>query len=395
MVNMQNSCRRAFGIVPDEIVELIFSFLDGAPPSTEKLYLQPYIGLTSEEHASIKNVSRVCRRWRDMTFARLFRHCRILLGCNGRMRSDIRNSTVADFINFAQTRGLTSAIKSVSIEFEATSDADMDACADSVSGAEQFDLSTLFRIVNPQRFTVLAPPQVLGELLGRPVSQESRWSFHMPYHLLSLSQTLEPEASFFKLDAFLLFARPWTTLLLNEGSSKRIWGEYHNESLYASDTPSVLPGSTSLVQGTSIRSLTFVAIFPLTEQLTRLFALFDNLDYLGLHVTPGPQTLRTDAWQGAWFDSMKVNSELESALVHYLTQECQRYSASWHEEDTEYIEMLKTARVKTRDFELLGSDKTISAMADPSLPCIGANESNGVLGWSFKTPYILTFHELI
>lgn len=68
------------GIIPDELVLHIISFLDARPPSQVKERHEPSLSITDSEIHPLKDLSCVSHRWRQIVLPLLFQHTRIKLG---------------------------------------------------------------------------------------------------------------------------------------------------------------------------------------------------------------------------------------------------------------------------------------------------------------------------
>lgn len=163
--------------------------------------------------------------------------------------------------------------------------------------------------LNPLRFTIIASPRMLASLLQRMLYLGDEWSFDQTHHILSLSTDSSnttppspapapgPSTSHRHCDLFTL--RPWTRVLLNEGSSTRVYKTYE---YYHKRPPSILPalvGSDAPPNDVpllppSIRDLSYVAIFPLANHLhgSLVSHLPCALDRLFVQVVPRNGILR-------------------------------------------------------------------------------------------------------
>src|SRR5438045_4502077 len=70
---------RAIAALPNEILDQIFSQIDGPPPSDATIYNEPSFELTSSPFTDLKARSLVCQRWRRLIMPRLFKHMRLII----------------------------------------------------------------------------------------------------------------------------------------------------------------------------------------------------------------------------------------------------------------------------------------------------------------------------
>ncbi|KAH8911743.1 hypothetical protein BR93DRAFT_12792 [Coniochaeta sp. PMI_546] len=182
----------------------------------------------------------------------------------------------------------------------------------------------LFRAMDPKRFTIIALPRMLASLLSRMLFLGDAWSFRDQCHILSLDrrtpESLEkwkpakpqPDSDAERADGqdeasagpseqwgdptkpiktVLFTIRPWTSILLNEGSSTRVYKTYE---FFLKRPPSILgsllgceeaPNDEPLIPP-SVRSLSYVAIFPLSSHFNSLVNHLPQLDNLYLQLVP-------------------------------------------------------------------------------------------------------------
>lgn len=185
----------------------------------------------------------------------------------------------------------------------------------------------IFGVVDPLRFTLVASPRMLASLLARMLFLGDEWSFDQSHHILSLSRPSrkptpranaqpEPQADTFGTKALsssapalpscapsrnvpcaLFTIRPWTSLLLNEGSSTRVYKTYE---YFHKRPPSMLgallgaeefPNNESLIPP-SIRDLSYVGIFPLSTHFNTLVQNLPPIDRLFVQLVPRNDILK-------------------------------------------------------------------------------------------------------
>lgn len=203
----------------------------------------------------------------------------------------------------------------------------------------------LFEAMDPKRFTIIALPRMLASLLSRMLFLGDAWSFRDQCHILSLdrrtpesferwnpdkpraasegrsidsdenpramspgqiesapgSSSSPPKQSAGSSDhcgdaakpvkTILFTIRPWTSILLNEGSSTRVYKTYE---FFLKRPPSILgsllgceesPNDEPLVPP-SVRSFSYVAMFPLSSHFNSLVDHLPRLDHLYLQLVP-------------------------------------------------------------------------------------------------------------
>lgn len=182
----------------------------------------------------------------------------------------------------------------------------------------------LFEVVDPKRLTIIALPRMLASLLSRMLFLGDAWSFRDQCHILSLERRTPKSLEKWKppkpqanseaqlprsedktsagpseqfgdptkpIKTKLFTIRPWTSILLNEGSSTRVYKTYE---FFLKRPPSILgsllgceeaPNDEPLIPP-SVRSLSYIAIFPLSSHFNSLVNHLPQLDNLYLQLVP-------------------------------------------------------------------------------------------------------------
>lgn len=193
----------------------------------------------------------------------------------------------------------------------------------------------IFDLLDPLRFTIIASPRTLASLLARMLFLGDAWSFYQSHHVLSLSRSQTGIASPHKefevgatneeegqstshaptsaaqpslssssvplpakrIPCDLFTIRPWKALLLNEGSSTRVYKTYE---YYHRRPPSMLgallgaeefPNDEPLIPST-IRDLSYVGIFPLSTHFNTLVQNLPRVDRLFVQLVPRNNLLK-------------------------------------------------------------------------------------------------------
>ena len=227
---------------------------------------------------------------------------------------------------------------------------------------------TIFRLTDPLRFTIMASPQMLASLLSRMLFLGDSWSFKTQFHILSLSRDsrelgaradgqthssvspgsdpaapradsqprAEPSSSSTcdqgskRIPCNLLTMRPWTSLLVNEGSSMRVYKTYE---FFHKRPPSILgallgseefPNDVPLLPPTVV-SFSYVAIFPLSSHFNTLVRALPPINKLFVQLVPrndilqDPDEMRHVVASDLWLErnscySMVMRELLSSAM---------------------------------------------------------------------------------
>ncbi|KAI1842086.1 hypothetical protein JX266_011737 [Neoarthrinium moseri] len=354
--------------LPPEIVSQIFDHLSTRAPSEVLLHEQPredmFLSTSNsssshsenglqrpERSADLKSVSRVSKRWRTLALPSLFRH--VL------WQPKVTSLSVFDLqpiplLQFLLSNSLDHYVTTFTllVDYSETEIYPADFPRQMRTADLEWLWDRLFSVIDPSRFTIIAPPSTLAAFLNRMLFLDDAWSFDIPYHILSLarpgrkaktpgcslvptrglplSASLSPElvksdaalteATNAKIETMrssqpsranapaerhrpckttdaptspLFILRPWTSILLNEGSSIRAYQTYE---FFLRQPPSMLsallgigeyPNNQPLLPST-ITDFNYIAIFPLASHVQTLLSDLPKLDRLFVQLTPRP-----------------------------------------------------------------------------------------------------------
>ena len=297
--------------LPNEVLDNIFYFLDSPAPSASKLHDEPIFELTSSATSPLKSSSLVSKRWRSAALHLLFKHACLTVMSGELTPRPIMNDEVEPLLNFLQERKLSIWVQSFTL---CICDKKV---ADTTNGAYKLDdfsgfWTTIFNTIDPHTITISAPAQALGSLTNCCVYAEDAWAFAVSYHTLQLSRTTPvepatpplqsrqgtaermPQASCSRISlnsASKLFdVRPWTSILLNEGSFIKIYSSYeyflkHPPSILPDLVGTDLPSKKPLLPPT-IRDFSYIALFPTSPHFQLLTRHFPRLDRLYVQLVP-------------------------------------------------------------------------------------------------------------
>jgi hypothetical protein len=269
--------KASLSMLPNELLSQIFSYLDGPQPSASILLDEPYFNCTTSISAPLKACSRVSHRWRDLTIPTLFRHAR-LIAIHSEHPKQVLEKDVQPFIDFVNKNTLHGTISTYTLvipphEFDHT------FAGKYWSNSIYKFWNTIFKVIDPIELLLVAPVVAIGNLTSCHVYLRDAWMFSAPCHYLHLKrdvhapeyiplsdemiknqpiaessanisqisgdkswklrqshpELLHGEASSYaespqgiprSKTSALMDARPWTSILLNEGSSIRAYATY-------------------------------------------------------------------------------------------------------------------------------------------------------------------------
>ncbi|KAI8630039.1 hypothetical protein F5Y19DRAFT_464305 [Xylariaceae sp. FL1651] len=331
--------------VPPEILLHVFGFLDGPAPSEMRLHDQPSLDLLtikSDCARPLKAASLVSRAWRSLALPCLFRHVLWKPSITSLSAFTLNPMPLLRFlVENCLNRGVTTF--TLLIEFADPVATDYQVTPKIRTADLEWLWDRLFSVIDPLRFTIIARPTTLAALLSRMLFLDDAWSFDIPYHILSLARTtrdrtgkdtpenteqavsaksqpsvlsrststplqsITPAPSSASRHSATSFAvrsrkappcplfniRPWTSILLNEGSSTKVYRVYE---FFLRRPPSMLgallgceehPNDAPLIPPTVI-DFNYIAIFPLSSHFEILLQHLPRLDRLFVQLTPRP-----------------------------------------------------------------------------------------------------------
>ncbi|KAI3333223.1 hypothetical protein F4824DRAFT_513368 [Ustulina deusta] len=306
-------------LVPPEILLRIFEYVDGPAPSEMRLHDQPSLDLLTTKPGcpapSLKAASLVSRYWRSLLLPCLFRH--VLWRPDVYSLSAFTLNPIPLLRFLAENRLARSVITfTLLIDFHDPAAIDFHVAPRIRTADLEWLWDQLFSVIDPLRFTILARPTTLAALLSCMLYLNDAWSFDIPYNILSFARTtrqirtgsdrpssstsanIQSAASTVSTaprpSCPLFTVRPWTSLLLNEGSSTKVYREYE---YYLHRPPSILgpllgceefPNDVPLIPQTVV-DFNYIAIFPLAFHFEILLEHLPRIDRLFVQLTPKPE----------------------------------------------------------------------------------------------------------
>lgn len=247
-------------MLPNELLSNIFGFLDSPKPSTSALRDEPHFTLTQTGDVDLKAISVVSKRWRRLILPLLFRHARFI-AAKSEGPNPLLQQEIQPFLDFAAQDSLQHVIKSLTLVIEDNRIAHNPDEIDRLNGFGTF-WEALFATIDLADLVIAAPVDALGALTSCHVFMEDAWTFDCPYHYLRLQRGESPISNDFTLAASvtlpgedvnisanqeieapainenftssstrsetspLFEIRPWSSLLLNEGSFIKAYATY-------------------------------------------------------------------------------------------------------------------------------------------------------------------------
>lgn len=335
---------RSIHDLPPEILSQVFEYLTEPVPSERMLFEEPHKGMlcaapaASDEHSrgnddgwrfsgDLKSISQINKKWRSFVLPILFRSVVWQPPVTSLNVFDLQPIPLLQFL-----------MKNDLVPYVTTFTLMIYFYEDEIDPAQvphqlrpsdlEWLWDQLFSVIDPLRFTIIAPPTTLAGLLNRMLFLDDAWSFDIPYHVLSLARpsretkhgaqsdfdpglsTLPPHSPLETSSPHarssypsggavpappcpLFTHRPWTSILLNEGSAIRAYQTYE---FFLRQPPSMLsallgigeyPNNQPLLPPTIV-DFNYIAIFPLASHVHQLFQHLPRVDRLFVQLTPRP-----------------------------------------------------------------------------------------------------------
>lgn len=296
---------RVIKALPNEILDNIFARLDTAAPSDSGLYDEPIFAITSSEITDLKSSSTVCWRWRRAVLPLLFKHMCLIIQDPVMPNLIMRNEYFA-LADFVRRNNLKSIIASFAICIRNTGlPPTFETHFELKSTSSTPFWTKIFEVMDPLEVKIVTSAPVLGFLTGCDVRFEDFEYFQTPYHYLQLRLPVVPSAgstastgSEEQLEerapirpSALFESRPWTVLLLNEGS---FVDAYKRHDFHEKQPPSILDDligdnekgvSTAMIPST-VRDFSYIAMFPTSTHFQKVTRCCPRLDRLYTQFVP-------------------------------------------------------------------------------------------------------------
>ncbi|KAJ8059465.1 hypothetical protein OCU04_011127 [Sclerotinia nivalis] len=334
--------------LPNELLVNILSHLDTEAPSHSHTILhdEPTLNVTTSEVRDLKNCSLISKRWRQPTLPLLFKYTRYILKYSEDDSRPILNDLTGPFLQFLHTQSLAGIVSSFTLVVR---EGKISNCFDGIPRCREFDSfwQRLFHMIDPSTILIAAPAAALASLTSAVISVMEAWLFGIECHYLRLQRPASKEAivtevteredptelpqslaetsgplsrtSLLTVPDFderlhytlgtttipqtyaksseIFQIRPWTSLLLNEGSNLKA---YKSSLWWELDTPSILGNLVGIndaipLINSSIRSMRYIAIFPITtNHFEYLAQKLPRLDHLYVQLVPRNDVLEDE-----------------------------------------------------------------------------------------------------
>ena len=282
-------------VLPNELLDHAFSFLDVEPPSVRNFTQLPSRAWTDQTEAPLKTLSVVSSRLRAIVLQRLFRYARID-PCH-----------LTPLLEFMHRFGLAGGVESITAHVS-----DLHDC---------FHPAWYVRLLNEvpaQRLVVGCEPHNFAELTGVPLNLDDSWAFNVPYQYLELTQPTYEAMRQITYDYLpgLLGAKHWKSIRVNEGSSLAAYTSYE---WFLKNPPSLMSnlhncissmpfdpenlqnlfpdtvGQVASIRGvlSNLQEFSFTAIFPFynhVDNILKCIRKMRSLERLYIKLCPSPES---------------------------------------------------------------------------------------------------------
>ncbi|KAF2963170.1 hypothetical protein GQX73_g10392 [Xylaria multiplex] len=349
--------------LPPELLLQVFDYLDGPAPSDTRLHDLPTIDLLTSgpgySQRPLKAISRVSRLWRSLVLPCLFRHVVWMPEVYSLTAFTLNPRPL---LRFLADNNLAHYVATLALVIEFYDPAARNLmispkiCPDDL----EWLWDRIFSVIDPVRFTILARPTTLAALTSSVIDLNDAWVFDTPYHILSFARVPHRErtesdgpsgsasadarpavqtvSSTLPAVAFsssrsrtpLFTIRPWTSILLNEGSSAKVYRVYE---FYTHTPPSIL----SALLGTeeyadpgplipkTVVDFNYIAVFPLATHFSNLVDYLPRIDRLFVQLSPRPgNKILEDRQEMRRINPDDLWLERDDSYTHLMRQLTQR-----------------------------------------------------------------------
>ena len=277
----------------EKLLGHIFDYLDSPAPSASRLRRLPNLGITSSDDAFLKSISQVSKEWRSLVLPGRFKYTRVPLNHTAFTSALTLVREIQLFLDFIKGYHLSPITKSLVLAVPAVEERKYGSSYDAYKSTDCGGFwTTVFDILDPLTVTIVAPPPILGALTACSTYTGDAQAFHMPYHAFSLNYEVTSGTE--RMDTtfdgqsqthMLLHARPWASVLVNEGSSLQAFVNSTTDMRPPSilNVPIVMQWQHQNLA--TIRSMTYVAIYPLYEHFQKVLNCFPHLEQLSVQLT--------------------------------------------------------------------------------------------------------------
>ncbi|KAF5874811.1 putative f-box domain-containing protein [Botrytis fragariae] len=327
--------------LPNELLVNIFSHLDIEPPSYSHttLHDEPTLEVTSSEVQDLKNCSLISKRWRQATLRLLFKHTRYILRYSEDDYRPILNDLTGPFRQFIRRESFADIVSSFTLVVREKTISNRHDGRPRLCEFDGF-WKRLFNTIDPSTVLIAAPVEALASLTSSTINDVDSWVFDIECHYLRLQRPESKElvlteievlpeesgptrfdpsvpgtpqnpdhtfddrlhyagplGSFCAKSSEFFQIRSWTSLLLNEGSNLNA---FKTDRWWELETPSILRNLVGTQSGTlplinpGIRSMRYIAIFPITAQFECLAQGLPRLDHLYCQLVPRNDALEDE-----------------------------------------------------------------------------------------------------
>ncbi|RFU78427.1 f-box domain-containing [Trichoderma arundinaceum] len=203
---------------------------------------------------------------------------------------------------------------------------------------------TIFDNLDLLAINLISSPAILASLLGRPINLSGSWIYRQRFHILSLSRpagkpqhgattevssptapandrSLNRASVTFACSLFSI--RPWESMLLNEGSSVKVYTTYE---YFHHAPPSLLPAlldssdeSMQPLLRNTLRSFSYIAIFPLATHINDvLIPRIPALERFYIQIVPRAPSFAEDIYRHPAMDMSDLWMERNTAYAQLV-----------------------------------------------------------------------------
>jgi hypothetical protein len=252
--------------LPNELISHVFRCLDSPSPFLQASLHQPNPAAVRVSRSPLKQASLLSHRLRRLALPFLFHHV------------SVDPSHLKSFLSFVKTNDLGAHVASV--------------VAYLPSPCSHYHPPWWFQLLSQLPgltcISIIAPPHIFSEVTETNTRSRDTWAFNMPlqilqlrYHPSDVDSTEESSRQSGVMGDHLLLARPWSSILVNEGSSLKAYTTWE---YWLRSTPSPIYALSDPYRFTAfisnLRSFSLVSIFPIYGHVERALHLIKQMHHL-------------------------------------------------------------------------------------------------------------------
>lgn len=174
--------------LPNELLLNIFRFLDGPHPSASDsmLYDEPSFDIIHSDVINLKTISEVSKRWREAVLPLLFKHLCLTIPKTKSKDANKLAIEIKEFFDFILRHQLRNAVTTFTLVcYDHNFEEDYKRDPNNIIS---IFWESVFAMIDPVELLIVAPVEALSFFTACPVNDEESWNFDCPCQYLRLER---------------------------------------------------------------------------------------------------------------------------------------------------------------------------------------------------------------